>query len=134
MRRRSSNANDENVAANDCVRRPTPRTAITQIHEADSSCPSHERLHNTTESLFADDLSRVDRQDVHLVRELRPIPPALTSAPIRAPEPLAVAVTLCHVGLSSIPSPDSKSSELNARVGSSPTSGTWYETTYGNSL
>ena len=61
-------------------------------------------------------------------------PLANASAPIRAPKPVAVPVTLWHVVLSSIASSDSKSSELNARVGSSPTSGTWYETTYGNSL
>ena len=48
------------------MRRPSPQIAVAQNREAYSSRPSHERLHHTTESLFANDLGRVDRQDVPL--------------------------------------------------------------------
>ena len=121
MQDRNSSKEGEKAAADRGQHRPSTQI-VSFEHEPSSSNPSHERLHNAIEPPFAD--GRVNRQDVPFVRQRGQWPPAIVSAPTPAPEPPAVPVTLWHIGLSSIWSPDSKSSELNVRGGPSPPSGT----------
>ncbi len=68
MKRGFSTKEQQKATAHGCTRRPSPQIAIAQIHETCSGHPSHERRHHATEPLFANNVGRVNRQDVPLRR------------------------------------------------------------------